>query len=416
MEPVSFDQDCFDRLRDFDGRRDFCFPVGYQALTAALGAAFPAERDGIVNYLGMLQQACNSMPYLNLDAEFGSLGPFGALQGPSLGEVLERTVAEPGLRQLLSLHTLLHGVPAADIPFALHAGIVGLYYRSVHGIRGGGRSLASAFGSQIRRSGIDLFTGCRALGLKWSEAGTLKGVKTDLKGLLECRNCVSSIHPRGFLELTEGCSLRPAYRKRLLNLEETDSAYLGFFVADRPLPLLAGGNLYLAGRRGPWNDPAIPIEQRLVYLAGGVAGTEPGPREFVAISPASAKETAAWSASRRGARPAGYIQFKGEVMGRLQDRIERQCPELRGAISLSAGATPLTLRDYLGHPGAGLYGVSQRLGQYNPQAATRLPGVFLTGQATAAPGLLGGMLAGFLTCGTILGHDQLRQEVKRCVH
>ena len=410
LETVPFAGDCFDRLRYADGRPDFCFPVGYQALAEALGTAFPAERSGIAAYLALLQQAGNRLPYLNLDAEFGATGPFGAFRGPSLDEVLQQTVADPALRQLLVLHSLLHGVPAADVPFAFHASVVGLYYRSVHGIRGGGRSLASAFSGRIAQAGIDLYTGCRATALHWSSAGSLNGVVTDRQGLLDCRGCIAGIHPRHFLDLAGAAPLRPAYRKRLLALEETGSAYLGFFAADRPLPLLAAGNLYLAGTADR-DEGAAPLEERRLYLAGGAAGQG----GLVAICPAATGETAAWNASRRGMRPADYTAFKAGVMARLQARIEQQCPELRGALSLCGGATPLTLRDYLGHPGGGLYGVGHRVGQYNPQAATRLPGVFLTGQATAAPGLLGAMLAGFLTCGEILGHDELRREVKQCV-
>ena len=412
IEAVPYAAAGFDQLRYGGGEGDFRFPVGYAALEETLTMTFPAERAGIRGYLAELQQACGRLPYLNLEADFDALGPFGAMQGPSLAEVLGRFIAAPRLRQILELHTLLHGVPAAAVPFALHASVAGLYYRSVHGIRGGGRALAAAFARQLERAGIDLFTRCRVTALRWSATGELSGVTTAQGELLECRSCVASIHPARFLELVGAAPLRPAYRKRLQALEETVSAYLGFFASDRPLPLLAGRNLYLAGAGGC----EAPLEERLLYLAGDASPDATTPATLVAIVPAAASETAAWAGSRRGERPASYSSFKASIMERLQTRIERQCPELSGSLKLVAGSTPLSLRDYLGHPGGGLYGVGHRIGQYNPQAATRLPGVFLTGQATAAPGLLGGMLAGFLTGGEMLGHQRLRQEVKQCMH
>ena len=416
VETTPFAGSCFDRLRH-PGGDEFHFPAGYDALSAALCEAFPAAAGEITDYLDLVRSACSTLPYLNLDADFGALGPFGALQGPTLAEVLARGISSPGLRRLLALHTLLHGVPAAEVPFALHASVVGLYYRSAHGIRGGGKHLAEVLARQLAARGISLFCGSRALALQWGAAGVLEGVRTDRHDLLRGRHCVSSLHPSSFLDLVGDGLLRPAYRKRLLGLAETGSAYLGFFTAERPLPLLTGSNLYLAGSvEGADRFFAVPIEDRLLYLAGSPVDGGPGQRSLVAICPADAAETSAWADSRYGARPAAYRQFKAEMMTRMQARIEKQVPELKGALTLCAGATPLTLRHYLGHPGGGLYGVGHRVGQYNPQAVTRLPGVFLTGQATAAPGLLGGMLSGFLTCGEILGHDRLRMEVKRCVH
>ena len=416
IEPVPFDREGFDLVRQEDGS-EFRFPVGYRELAASLEERFPGEREGVSRYLQLLQQAWQGLPYLNLDADFGALGTFGAFQGPTLAEVLDRTVSHPDLRQLLALHSLLHGVPANDVSFAFHASVIGLYYRSVHGLRGGGRQVATAFGAQLEQAGISLYTGCRATGLTWTPAGSLAGVVTDRHGVLACSKCVVSMHPQAFLDFVGAAPLRPAYRKRLAALEDTTSAFICFCAADQPLPLLAGRNLYLAGRRGqPLEDFTAPPQARLLYLSGTSDGVEGAPRSFVAICPARSEETAAWAQSRHGARPTGYRQFKAEVMARLQGRIEAACPELRGRFSVLAGATPLTLRDYLGHPGGGLYGVGHRIDQYNPQAATRLPGVYLTGQATAAPGLLGAMLAGFLTCGEILGHDRLRGEIKRCVY
>ena len=416
VEAVPFNESCFDRLRH-SGGDEFHFPVGFGALAAALVESYPQAAGEVDAYLKQLQSACEALPYLNLEADLRALGPFGALQGPTLDAVLKQRISPPGLRRLLVLQTLLHGVPATEVPFALHASVVGLYYRSVHGIRGGGLHLATIFARRLAACGISLFCGTRACGLQWSASGPLEGVITDRHGLLRGRHCVSSLHPRSFLDLVGDAALRPAYRKRLLGLEETCSAYLGFFTSDRPVPLLSGSNLYLAARREAGDIQGnVPIEDRLLYLAGTPADGKAGPHAFVAICPANAAETGTWNNTRHGSRPAAYSRFKAEVMARMQDRIERQVPELEGGITLRAGGTPLTLRHYLGHPGGGLYGVGHRVGQYNPQAVTRLPGVFLTGQATAAPGLLGGMLSGFLTCGEILGPERLRMEVKRCVH
>lgn len=90
------------------------------------------------------------------------------------------------------------------------------------------------------------------------------------------------------------------------------------------------------------------------------------------------------------------------------------CPEL-AELELLELATPLTLRDYSLAPQGAIYGVGRFIGQYNPHPVTRLPGLFLSGQGIAAPGLLGTVVAAYLTCGSMLGHDLLRGEIKACL-
>jgi len=46
---------------------------------------------------------------------------------------------------------------------------------------------------------------------------------------------------------------------------------------------------------------------------------------------------------------------------------------------------------------------------------TRLGNLFLAGQSIVAPGVLGAMISGFVACGSIIGHELLRKDLKRCL-
>jgi all-trans-retinol 13,14-reductase len=46
---------------------------------------------------------------------------------------------------------------------------------------------------------------------------------------------------------------------------------------------------------------------------------------------------------------------------------------------------------------------------------TRLGNLYLAGQSIVAPGVLGAMISGFVACGSFLGHDRLRSELKKCL-
>ena len=73
-------------------------------------------------------------------------------------------VHPPGreLKQLLSLHGLLYGVPVDEMPFMLHASVVAPYFTSTWGFTGGGKQLADAFEKRLQELGVDIRTGCGA--------------------------------------------------------------------------------------------------------------------------------------------------------------------------------------------------------------------------------------------------------------
>ncbi|BCR03180.1 phytoene desaturase [Desulfuromonas versatilis] len=412
LEKYPFRAEGFDRFRDTDSGWEFAFPTGNPQLQEALNAAFPGEQPAIAAYLDALQQACGSLPYLDPEVPAEQWDGSAVVQGPTLGEVLDRLTDNRALKNLLSLHTLLHGVLPGEVPFAIHASVAALYYRSAVGIAGGGAALAQAFEARLAAAGVTVVLGRAVKSLTTSAAGRLQGVELSDGERLECRECLVSTHPRHFLDMAPEGALKPAFRKRLGGLEETASAFILYAAGGGQS--LRGSNLILGrleATEAPWSGE---LAQRPLFLAANSAGGQTDPAGWVAICPASWQETAAWSepgASRRG---PGYRQHKERVAAELLERLRRQAPELAAQARVLATATPLTLRDFGGSPAGGLYGVKHKVGQYNPQPATRIPGVLLTGQAAAAPGVLGAITSAFLTCGNLFGHDQLRREVLEC--
>jgi len=417
LEKYPFSAERFDIFRDTEGKEEFRFPVGYEPLREALYSAFPAEREAVDRYLEEVRTACRNFPYLNLDSDFGEQGMLATVKGPTLAEFLDRLTDNVALKSLLSLHTLLYGVPSEEVSFAFHAGVVGGYYQSVHGLKGGGLSLARAFQARLGELGVDHLTGRAVKRIRVAPDGKVAGVEMDDGEVVACAGCISTVHPGMLLELVPPELLRPVYRRRLLELEETVSAFILYGICTSPVPLLQGSNLFL-GRLSAMPQGLVrgELEERTFYLAGTAAGANgPAGRGFVAICPTEQASTARWNDSRQGRRPDDYLRFKDGIMERMRRHIEGCCPELRGGFEVADGATPLTMRDFAANPRGGLYGAKHKVGQYNPMTVTRLPGLFLAGQAVAAPGVLGGMLSAFLACGHILGHDRLRQGVKKCV-
>ena len=410
-----FDAEGFDLFRCEEPGFEFRVPTGFARLQEKLSEAFPGEGSAIRSYLAQVRATCATLPYLNLDAEIDPNSGLQRILGATLKETLDALTGNELLKSLLSMHCLLYGVSSEEVSFVQHAAIVGSYYESVRGIRGGGLSLARAFDARLAELGVDVLCAREVTGIEVAPGGAISGVRLAGGATLACSAAIATVHPQALLELAPAGTFRPAYRKRLSALEETVSAVLCFAVSQNPIPSLAGANRFLLpdaacihelGRR--------PVGAAPLYLSAAYRDGEIEPHGFIGICPILFSETAQWESSRRGTRPAGYRQFKGEALQRMQNQIERAYPDLAGNIRFLEGSTPLTIREFCSTPRGGLYGVKHMVGQYNPLPTTRIPGLLLAGQAVVAPGVRGAVLSGLLACGTVLGHHLIRKELKAC--
>ena len=79
--------------------------------------------------------------------------------------------------------------------------------------------LAEAFDSRLKELGVDVYCGQEAREISITSELSPSGVRLKDGTELRCQNCISTIHPKNFLDLVAQATFRPAYRKRLQQLE-----------------------------------------------------------------------------------------------------------------------------------------------------------------------------------------------------
>jgi all-trans-retinol 13,14-reductase len=407
---------CFDIIRFSDPSFEFRFPIGYENIRERLHRVFPGDKSAIDEYLEAVKRECSLIPYLNPAAGFSATDALKGVNGPSLSEFLDRLTDNRILKDLLSIHCLLNGVPPAEQALSNYAYIVGPYYNSVNRIRGGGAALIEGLADAALDAGIDFFYGREVREVSLAQGGAVCGVRLEDGDLIESGACISTVHPLRLLAMTPVPPFRPSYMARLKSLDETPSAFMLYGESAGELEALSGSSIYLPPSAGADSfNMHGTIEERPFNISSTCRQTD-GSRKngFIAICPASIDETGQWAGSVPGKRPGSYREFKKKTAERMLRHIEARCPEFAGKIKCVDFSTPLTLRDYTNNPFGSMYGVKHKIDQYNPLPVTRLKGLYLAGQSITSPGILGAMISGFIVCGGMLGHDYLHKELKKC--
>lgn len=375
--------DTVDHVRFLKPAFDFCFPQGWEALERDLGHAFPTEGDSVKSFLAEVRSLWEQSRTLFLRDHDRSLGTLFLSAGRSLQEVLDGCTGNPVLQGLLSSHGILYGAVPRETSLLFHSQIVGSYYESACLIQGGGRAWVEVFTKALGEANVELLCGRKVARICLDDRGAFTAVELETGERMPADRCISTIHPKLMLEMVPN-TFSPAYRRRIRELEETPSAVVLY---GRCPAASFVGNLIVAGEPSEMPDwMLLPVEKRPLFISSPL-----GKGGVSVICPARLADVP------DSARAVDYQDWKRGLADRLMKRLSSCAHDLVGDFELLEVATPLTFRDRLGSPDGGLYGVKHRLVDMPLLPRTAAKGLYLSGQAVAAPGVLGVLCASFLT-------------------
>jgi all-trans-retinol 13,14-reductase len=381
----------------------FDFKLKLQSLMQQLAESFPGEEEAITQFLQNIKCFLDT---INDDLFRVVMNPTSIFKNTqlSLAQYLQENFRSPILQTLLSSHALLYGSMPEETSLLYHSMVVGAYYDQSWQVVNGGYAIAQAFARELQKYDIDLYTNCTVDHIFINDDRTVKAIGLEGGEAIECNNCVFTGHPRMLTDMLPAGSLRPVYRGRLLNLEDTSSAIVIYCLSEKVNQESVFHNIILAHKPFPemysldsgFDDCPMFISRSLSDgYVGGIS----------IICPCRFEEVRQWDSSRTGQRPGAYREWKKRVTDTIVGVVEQYYNDVMGDLRIIDVATPLTFRDYMNAPGGCLYGAKHKINDMPFMSRTRIKGLYLSGQTIVSAGLMGAMLAGFLSAAAITGED-----------
>jgi len=415
------DEHAFDKIILHDDEREFNYAQGYENFIAGLVASFPDERPAIEAYCAEIQRICAEFPLYDLHEQ---------QQGPPTGvdslardtqQFIASLTANVKLQNVLGGNNPLYAGIKNKTPLYVHALVLNSYIQSAYRIVDGGGQIAKFLAGIIRKNGGQLKTRVDVRRfvvedkqVKYVECAAGEQYAGDL--------FISNIHPAQTYEMTETDLIRTAFRRRVLNLENSLSAFvLNITLKPGAFPYVRS-NYYCYLNDDVWTSMDYTEETWPLSYSIFFSGTSrnKGYAEGISIlAYMKYEEVAQWKDSYNTAkepteRGNGYEEFKRRKAEALLEKVYLRFPSLRAAINTYYAATPLTFRDYMGTADGAIYGITK---DYTDPLRTfishrtKLSNLLLTGQNVNMHGVLGVAISALVTCSEVVGLPYLLEKI-----
>jgi phytoene dehydrogenase-like protein len=386
--------------------RDFTFdlPEGVDAFEENLRQAFPQDQSQITRIMENLRDISGRMSRLDDLLSPGHEFFMKEIYFRSLGALLRTENASPGLRSVLDMTCSWIGVPLDECPVYYHHMALASYLLSSW--RCSGSQMADAFVGRVEELDGTILAGDPVEKVLVHQK-TAAGVALKSGRVVQAATVIGAIHPKTLLPLLPAGAVRPAYRDRVLHLQDTHGVFCAnFLVSDTHHPDI------------PYNVFNVKTD-----ATGGVSDVvfyqlrtteQPGVNLFSMITSSDPEAWLLWENTRTGRRGRDYVEAKRRRANELIRDAEKIFGDLKDARFLDA-YTHLTLRDWVDTPGGSAYGVLRSTGQLTRAAMlhrTSIAGLHLAGQSVLAPGIFGTTLGSFYAVRQIIDSDRFVREVQ----
>ncbi|MBN2401612.1 MAG: NAD(P)/FAD-dependent oxidoreductase [Spirochaetes bacterium] len=389
---------------------DFSFelPSGIEAYENALREKFPSDNAQITEIMTGLKKVASMMQ--SLDFLFGRNDNHSIFSSfelfDSIGGFLSKLNCSKNLRSVLEVPCTWIGLPLIKCPVFYHYNVLSTYLFSSWRLKTSGSDMADIFADRFKELGGEIFLDEEADKILTNDR-IICGIKLKSGLELKVNTIIAAIHPKTMLNILQEGAAKPAYIKRINQIENTD----GMFSAQYALDSNAHKEL-------PYNIFKLKVAKD-GSLSKGVffqlrTTEKPDINLLTIISTDKISNWKKWENTYSGRRGNDYIDKKEKEAEELAKPASNYLGILK-IIKLLDVYTPLTIRDWVASPDGSAYGVLRSADQLLKTASlnrTSVKGLYLAGQSVLAPGILGTALGSLMTVKDIVGSEIFYNELK----
>ncbi len=393
-------------------------PSGLSNLKDKLSELFPNETKRINTYIEEIQKLRTYFVYFNQNHK-GDLEKEHESFNISISDYLDGIGCSQKLKAVILAHSFLYGVEPKNTPLGTHAIFFNALYSSIYDIEGGGDRLAAALKESFLENGGELLLKNEVTNIVIKDK-KIAGVITSTEQFYECENIISTINPQTTLKMFTEKIFRNAYTDRIIESQNTNGHFGGYFTTTRDLSKHNFDTLYFPDYdiNQIYNNPVSnPIDDFFIYYTIPTArlGTSQDRHIIETLSLDNYKNYSKWHDSKFGKRPKEYHDLKEKIVSKTITLLEKLLPDIKGGIEFKEGSTPLTNLHYTKSPEGSMYGIKHTMDQMHApiRARTKLDGFYLSGQSLIFPGIVGVSITGFVTCSEIFGQEYIFNKIDK---
>ena len=382
----------------------FDLPEGIGAFEDNLRRSFPLEHSLITTMMSDLRQTSRALASLDI-----LISPAMTLLSPenfeSIGEQLLRMGCSGRLLSVLGVPPTLIGLSLRECPVFYYYMTIASYLMSSWRLACSSSRMADAFASRFMSLGGDVVTG-EGVARILVQSGRVKGVVLQSGRVLPAGSIIAAVHPGTVVAMLPGGALRPAYVERVAELENTKGIFAVNLAVDADAHEALSYNIY---RLYSGEDGAL---SRGIFHQLRSSG-QPGINILSMMTTSDIEDWRQWEGTTSGKRGSDYLEAKEKKARRFIGEASELFGDLKGMRILDI-YTPLTIRDRANSPDGSAYGILRSAGQFMKTASlnrTSIEGLFLAGQNSMAPGIMGTTMGSFQTVRNVIGYERFSREV-----
>jgi len=399
------------------GGKEYKFAMGYERFLDTMLQYFPKERDALTKYIAKIKEVSNSVDLYNVRDVKGVNTSYFEYFGMGIDNFIDSITTNPTLKSVLlgtlSLYSGVKDKTPLYIPLIIHSSYIESAYRFVDG----GSQISDLLSQFIKANNGTILKKAEVTNFIFTNH-KLDAVEINHSERIEGKIFISNIHPKRMLEIIETPILKPAYRHRINDIEDTCGIFSLYLVMKKNSFNYLNHNFYHFDTANVWDGDNYTQEN---WPRGYMMHVSPDSQNelyadnIIINTYMHWNDVKAWENTTVEKRGDDYKAMKQQKAEKMIDVLEHNYPGLRKCIKSYYTSTPLTYRDYTGTTKGSIYGV---LKDYNNPLKsmilpkTKVPNLLLTGQNINIHGVVGVTICSILTCAEILGMNYLIKKVR----